>query len=430
MRKFLFRISLFLGVIGLVTLPATAARAAANIMFILDVSGSMAAKLDGKRKIDLAKNAFNGMITGLPPDTHAGLYVYGHHGNRDCKAFEMLMPPAKIDKAAMQKHVAGLKARRGATPLTFALAKSIEAIGNHKNPGQKTVVLLSDGKENCGGDPVDLATKMGKSLGKLISIYVIGFDVGKDERTQLEAVAKAGNGAYYDAANAGQLASALKTVANKVVKTAIFRDDFDQPFLNESWEVIRDDASNRGLAGGKFALVTLPGSLSAGTAKNVLLYKDAIKERNYEVTAEIAADYQEYGENSIRVNATAGGIVLHQSKDNFIALYLVNQAGGYRSSTGPFAYLVKRQNGKTAKPLSLQLGKNGPLGVTKATLRIEKRAFKYTGLVSLDGKKWKKIGTFALLGKTLKPGLFASADKNAVEAVIEVDSFEIQKVTK
>ena len=31
----------------------------------------------------------------------------------------------------------------------------------------------------------------------------------------------------------------------------------------------------------------------------------------------------------------------------------------------------------------------------------------YTGLVSLDGKKWKRIGTFALLGKTLKPGIFA-----------------------
>jgi len=239
-----------------------------------------------------------------------------------------------------------------------------------------------------------------------------------------------GTAPIYDAANAGQLAKALKTVANKVVKTAIFRDDFDQPFLNEAWEVGKDDPDNRSLENGKFVLVTLPGDLSKDTVKNMLLYKDAIKERNYEVSAEIAADYQAYGESGIAKSATAGGIVLHQSKDNFIALYLVNKLGGYRSHTGPFAYLVKRQNGKTAKPLALQLDKNGLLGVANATLRIEKRGFKYTALVRYKGKKWKKIGTFALLGKTLKPGIFASADRNAVEAVIEVDSFEIQKVEK
>lgn len=408
------------------------ARAAGNIMYILDVSGSMAAKLDGKRKINLAKDSFNLMIDGLPADTHAGLYVYGHHGDRDCQAFEMLLPPGLLDRGKMKQAVKGVSARRGATPLTAALAKSVEAIANYKQPGKKAVVLLSDGEENCGGDPVAFAAQMGKALGDLVKVYVVGFDVGKKEREQLEAVAKAMNGAYFDAGNARELTAALNKVASQVVKTSIFEDDFDAAFLNEAWDILGDSADNRTLSDGKFVAITEPGSLSTNTAKNVLLYKDKIEERNYDVSVKLTADYQAYGGTygdspDVRTNA---GLILHESKDNFLTLHLVNLKTGYSDKTGPYAFFVKRHRAKESKPLKLMLRGGAPLGEATAHFRIEKRGFKYTAFVSKNGKKWIKIGTHALLGKTLRPGLFAIQGGKAVEAIVEFDRFEIQKVKK
>lgn len=422
-----------LSVIALLYAGAVApAQAAGNIMFILDVSGSMAAKLDGERKINLAKKSFNQMIDGLPDVTHAGLYAYGHHGDRDCSAYEMLLPPAALDRGTMKEAIKGLQARRGGTPLTAALAKSIEAIGNYKQTGQKAVVLLSDGEENCGGDPVALASKIGKDLGDLIKIYVVGFDVGEKERKQLEAVAKAGHGAYFDAGNAKELTAALKQVASQVVKTSIFEDDFNTAFLDEAWTVQGDSADNRTLSDGRYVTITESGFLANGSAKNVLLYKNTIKERNYDVSASMAPDYQAYGGTygdsaSVRTKA---GIVLYQSKENFVTLHLSNVLGGYRSKTGPYAYFVKRQRGKESKALQLQLGRDGPLGPFKVHLRIEKRGFKYTAFVSRDANKWTKIGTHALLGKTLRPGLFATQGRDAAETIVEFDRFEIQKVKK
>ena len=419
--------------VGLVvTAMADTALARANIMFILDVSGSMAARLDGKRKIVLAKAAFNDMIGGLLGNTHAGLYVYGHHGDRDCAAHELKIPPAKLDAAAMTKAVSELQALKGATPLTAALAKSMEAIGNYKNPGQRTVVLLSDGKENCGGDPVAFAQEASSKLGGLIKIFVVGFDVKEEERKQLEAVAKAGSGAYYDAANAKQLASALNTIARQVVKTSIFEDSFDAKFLDAAWDVSGDSPDGRTLADGNFVVVTEAGTLAKNTAKNVLLYKDKIAEKNYDVVAALDADYQAYGGvygDAANVR-TQAGIVLHESKDNYVTLHLANIRGGYAKETGPYAIFTRRSKGKEAKPLRVQLRQNAPLGVTSAQLKIEKRGFKYTGFASLDGKKWTKIGAHALFGKTLRLGIYALRGSKATEAIAEFDRFEILRIEK
>ena len=402
--------------------------AKASIMFILDVSGSMAAKLEGQRKIVLAKKAFNEMLDGLPADTHAGLYVYGHYGNRDCDAVEKKLPLGVIDKPRMRGEVDKLKALHGATPLTKSLMAAVGFLGDYKQPGQKSIVLLSDGEENCGGDPVAFANKAGKMLGDLVKIYVVGFDVGDKERAQLEGVAKAGHGAYFDAANAAELTAALNKVTAQVVKTSIFEDDFDTAKLKPDWTLVGDAPDSRTLADGNFVLVTEPGAPEADKAQNMLLYKAPIAEKNYDVSLAMSIDIQSY--RSDKAYWTRSGIILHQSKDVLISLHVANAGGAYQSSTGPWAIFTKRTSGKTSKPLQVQLGRSGPVGELGFHLRLEKRGFKYTGFVSLDGEKWSKIGTHALLGKKLTPGLFAYRGDKAVEAVTKFDRFEIQKVTK
>ena len=60
------------------------------------------------------------------------------------------------------------------------------------------IVLVSDGIETCGGDPVAAAEELNRS-GIEVEIDVVGFGVPDDEADQLRDVASAGGGEYFDA---------------------------------------------------------------------------------------------------------------------------------------------------------------------------------------------------------------------------------------
>ncbi|PHS22827.1 MAG: hypothetical protein COA84_12175, partial [Robiginitomaculum sp.] len=86
MKLIIHKLSLIL-VLALATL-AKPAFAESNIMYVLDVSGSMGQKIGTETKMVIAKRAFNKLIDTLPAKINTGLYVYGHHGDKDCTAIE------------------------------------------------------------------------------------------------------------------------------------------------------------------------------------------------------------------------------------------------------------------------------------------------------------------------------------------------------
>lgn len=206
--------------------------------------------------------------------------------------------------------------------------------------------------------------------------------------------------------------------------SVLFSDDFDKPFLNEAWQIRNDSADMRALDAGMLAVVTEPGSLSKGKARNVLVLKKPLTEKNADVTVKLRVDIQEYGGDwSKRV---LGGIVLDSSKNDYLILYIVNFQASYNSDSGPYAILAKRHNGKARPYLARRLTsmKKGPIDFH---LRLEKRNYKYAGFASLDGRKWQKLGTFGVLNKSFRPGLFALRGNNAAEAIYEFDRFTVTK---
>ncbi|MEM8627810.1 MAG: hypothetical protein AAGF32_07710, partial [Pseudomonadota bacterium] len=74
-----------------------------------------------------------------------------------------------------------------------------------------TVVLLSDGQENCAQDPCAMARQL-KREGADFQAHVIGFRVDAEARRELQCVARATGGRYTDARNADQLFDALQLV--------------------------------------------------------------------------------------------------------------------------------------------------------------------------------------------------------------------------
>jgi len=66
---------------------------------LIDGSGSMAGRLDGQSKLDLARQAARTFIDSMPPNVEASLIVFGQRGNntrsgkaQSCAAVDTLAP--------------------------------------------------------------------------------------------------------------------------------------------------------------------------------------------------------------------------------------------------------------------------------------------------------------------------------------------------
>ena len=120
-------------------------------LIVLDASGSMTERIKGETKIEIAKRAVCELVQSLPDDTRLGLVVYGHRKPNDCDDIELLIPPAKLDRAAF---IAAVKAIRpkGLTPLSGALEFAARSMDFQKQPA--TVILVSDGSRDVRPGPV------------------------------------------------------------------------------------------------------------------------------------------------------------------------------------------------------------------------------------------------------------------------------------
>jgi Ca-activated chloride channel homolog len=182
-----------------------------NFIFILDASGSMAAQVQGRSKIDVAKDVLSGLIKDLPETTNVGLVAYGHRQKGDCNDVEELVSLAPLNKTSLVNHIIGLRPK-GMTPLTSSIQKVAEGLKGRGD--QTTIVLVSDGEETCKGDPCATVREL-KASGSQFVMHVIGFDVSEKEKKQLNCIATAGDGFYFTARNAGELKLAAKQAVEK-----------------------------------------------------------------------------------------------------------------------------------------------------------------------------------------------------------------------
>ena len=235
------------------TLPSnhSSERLPSHVVMILDASGSMAGRVGGEQKMAVAKREAGQFLTDLAKDVPVGLMVYGHRGtnkesgkSESCAAMEWAHPvgagrhelKASIDKLAPT----------GWTPmgdvLKFAQAE-LEKLSINKGDKDSTpvVYLISDGEETCDGDPVTAAKALHESGVKAL-VHVIGFDVDKETRAQLEAISEAGGGKYFAAKDSAALRKHLKAAADTVNSHARFEYCLH---LNQGYaETIYNSASN------------------------------------------------------------------------------------------------------------------------------------------------------------------------------------------
>lgn len=185
------------------------------IIFIYDASGSMWGQMEGKTKMEIASTVLSSSLENLPVNQKIGLVAYGHRKKGDCKDVEFLVDVSNGTKSQVNTALKEIKPL-GMTPLAYSATQVIDKLRISKE--KATIILVTDGIESCNGNICDVITAA-KKEGIDFKLHIIGFGLKEGETEQLKCAAKAGDGNYYDAADAGGLGDVLNEATAQTVDT-------------------------------------------------------------------------------------------------------------------------------------------------------------------------------------------------------------------
>lgn len=206
------RPALLAGTLLLATASATAADPKQpRTIIVMDGSGSMWGQIDGRPKLEIARETVADVVGKLPANQTLGLIAYGHRRKGDCKDIELMVPPAPGTSGQVLKAVNNMRFL-GMTPLSEAVRQAADALRHTEQAA--TVVLVTDGLETCAADPCAMATALEKS-GVNFTAHVIGFGLTKDEGAKVACLATNTGGRYLQASDGAGLSAALRQVVSE-----------------------------------------------------------------------------------------------------------------------------------------------------------------------------------------------------------------------
>jgi Ca-activated chloride channel family protein len=188
---------------------------ASNLVFLLDVSGSM----DEQNKLPLVKAAFRLLVNQLRKQDRVSIAVYAGSAG-------LVLPPTPGDEKgtilmAIDRLRAGGSTAGGAgIVLAYDVAKE-----NFMKDGNNRVILATDGDFNVGvSSDGELVRLIEERRNQGIYLSVLGFGMGNYKDSKMEQLADKGNGNYAYIDNiqearkvfVGQMAGTLYTIAKDV----------------------------------------------------------------------------------------------------------------------------------------------------------------------------------------------------------------------
>jgi hypothetical protein len=195
-----------------------------SILFLIDASYSMKEKFGStERKMNAAKQVIEQAILRIPADVNVGLRVFGQTFNElleiDCRQTALLVPLGSHNRAALIKAVRTIQPA-GLTPLETALRMAAEEDFNGV-VGSKIIILISDGRDTCGGDPCKFISLLPR-YGIKLKVDVVGLSLhDKGAQAELHCVAESSGGKYFDANNIGELIQSVTHSVDKAISGKI-----------------------------------------------------------------------------------------------------------------------------------------------------------------------------------------------------------------
>ena len=192
------------------------------VVICIDTSGSMASTDVDPTRAVAALRAADAFIRAVPSGVKIGIVAFS--------SFAGVVQPLTADHAMAQASLAQVPAPNGATAIGDALQDARQMLAV---PGHRAVILVTDGENNRGADPLQVAQELGASH---IPVFTVGIGTnsgviipgtnqaaGIDEQA-LQSYASASGGAYARADSAGALREALANLGHMTGMTLHKRD--------------------------------------------------------------------------------------------------------------------------------------------------------------------------------------------------------------
>ncbi|MDX1481302.1 MAG: VWA domain-containing protein, partial [Woeseiaceae bacterium] len=193
------------------------------VEIVVDASRSMWGQIGGVSKMEIAKRTLEELSYWLPENLDLALRAYGSTSaseSNNCADSSLLVAFGEANRERIRRAIAALRPT-GQTPIAYALNQAARDFGALQS--DRAIVLVSDGIESCGGNPVEAARAL-REQG--IIVHLIGFGLGNaadEDAASLRAVAGASGGRYVTASSAEELKAALaQTVATSF---SVYRGD-------------------------------------------------------------------------------------------------------------------------------------------------------------------------------------------------------------
>jgi len=240
---------------------ARAERKPANLVFVVDVSGSM----DRENRLGLVKRALGLLLDELDAADRVGLVVYGTTGR-------VLLHPTH-DLEAIREAIARL-VPEGSTNVEQGLRLGYDLADEAWVKGAiNRVILCSDGVANVGATgPESILARIGEEARRGIQLTTIGFGMGNFNDALMEQLADQGDGTYHYVDRLEQareiFVEKLTGTLQNVARDAKVQVEFD-PETVERWRLL--GYANRAVADRDFRNDRIDaGEIGAGESATAL----------------------------------------------------------------------------------------------------------------------------------------------------------------
>jgi Ca-activated chloride channel homolog len=181
-----------------------------RVLFVFDASNSMVSKHGAITRMQGAKNLFYKFIDSLGTikNMQFALRMYGHtvkYPPGDCKDSKLVVPFGKGTITAIKQKVSEAKPT-GITPIEHSITEAASDFPDNKTVNM--IILITDGIEECGGDPCQARYKL-MEKGIVFKPFIIGIGLSPEQIKTFECV-----GDYYDADNA----NTFSTISQIIIK--------------------------------------------------------------------------------------------------------------------------------------------------------------------------------------------------------------------
>ncbi len=186
-----------------------------RVLFVFDASQSMLGRWQSGRKIDIAKNLLSNMLDSLKQinNLEIALRVYGHQRGyppQDCDdtKLEVNFLPVNIGADRIKAKLSMIRAR-GTTPIAHSLEEAARDFPSKES--RNVVILITDGKEECGMDPCAIS-RFYQRQGIILKPFIIGVGLNDELKTTFNCV-----GRFFNANNESEFTDILNIVISHII---------------------------------------------------------------------------------------------------------------------------------------------------------------------------------------------------------------------